>query len=264
MKLIITKNNFFANIGAKVLSAFAEAGKLSLFTFRAVISCFSMPIYFTELLKQVINTGFFSIPIVGLTAVFSGMVIALQTYVGFAKFSGESAVATVVVVAITRELGPVMAGLMVAGRMSASIAAELGSMKISEQIDALEILGVNPFKFLVAPRVIACLICLPLLTVLADIVGIFGGFFVGTTKLGFSPSAYMTETFSNLEMGDVTCGLVKAACFGFAIAIFGCFYGFNSSRGAKSVGEATTMAVVSACMGVLVLNYIVTALFFGA
>jgi phospholipid/cholesterol/gamma-HCH transport system permease protein len=240
-----------------------EAGKVSIFVSKGVWACCSWPLYIGELLKQMLNTGFFSIPIVGLTAVFSGMVIALQTYVGFAKFSGESAVATVVIVAITRELGPVMAGLMVAGRMSASIAAELGSMKISEQIDALEILGVNPFRFLVAPRILACLICLPLLTLMADVIGVFGGFLVGTTKLGFASHAYMTQTLMNLATEDVMCGLVKSACFGFTIAIFGCFYGFNSARGAKSVGEATTMAVVAACMGILVLNYVVTAMFFG-
>jgi phospholipid/cholesterol/gamma-HCH transport system permease protein len=241
-----------------------EAGKVSIFVSKGVWACCSWPLYIGELFKQMLNTGFSSIPIVGLTAVFSGMVIALQTYVGFAKFSGESAVATVVIVAITRELGPVMAGLMVAGRMSASIAAELGSMKISEQIDALEILGVNPFRFLVAPRILACLICLPLLTLMADVIGVFGGFLVGTTKLGFASRAYMTQTLTNLAAEDVICGLVKSACFGFTIAIFGCFYGFNSARGAKSVGEATTMAVVAACMGILILNYIVTAMFFGA
>jgi phospholipid/cholesterol/gamma-HCH transport system permease protein len=241
-----------------------EAGKVAIFVSKGVWACCSWPLYMGELLKQMLNAGFFSIPIVGLTAVFSGMVIALQTYVGFAKFSGESAVATVVIVAITRELGPVMAGLMVAGRTSASIAAELGSMKISEQIDALEILGVNPFRFLVAPRILACLICLPLLTLLADVIGVFGGFLVGTTKLGFASRPYMTQTLANLAADDVICGLVKSACFGFTIAVFGCFYGFNSARGAKSVGEATTMAVVAACMGILILNYIVTAMFFGA
>ncbi|MDR1474952.1 MAG: ABC transporter permease [Holosporales bacterium] len=261
---MMIKKNFLADIGAKTLGMLVESGKLAIFVSKGVWACFSPPVYCGEMLKQILHTGFFSIPIVGLTAVFSGMVIALQTYVGFAKFSGESAVATVVIVAITRELGPVMAGLMVAGRISASIAAELGSMKISEQIDALEVLGVSPFRFLVAPRIWACLISLPLLTVLADIIGTFGGFVVGTTKLGFSSHAYMTQTFANLKMEDVICGLVKSACFGFVIAAFGCFYGFNSLRGAKSVGEATTMAVVAACMGVLVLNYIVTSLFFGA
>lgn len=251
-------------LGEYTLATLREIGKTSIFMFKGIKGCFCPPFFFKEILKQAKEVGFYSLPIVGLTAIFAGMVLALQMYIGFTRFDAEGAIATVVVISITRELGPVFAGLMVSGRMSSAIAAEIGSMRVTDQIDALETLGVDPYKFLVAPRIIAGVIMVPFLVLIADIIGVFGGFLVSTTLLEFSSGAYITQTVQNLEAIDVISGLCKASVFGFSMAAFGCYHGFFSDLGAKGVGNATTNAVVSSCIGVLVLNYVLTALFFGA
>ncbi len=209
-----------------------------------------------------IDIGYYSLPVVGLTAIFSGMVLALQSYTGFARFNAESAIANVVVLSLTRELGPVLAGLMVAGRIGASMAAEIGTMRVTEQIDALTTLSTNPYKYLIAPRLIAGLLMLPLLVLVADIIGVFGGYIVGVYKLGFNPNVYLANTIDFLEPLDVISGLVKAAVFGFIIALMGCYNGFNSKGGAQGVGSATTNAVVSSSILILVFNYMLTELFF--
>ncbi|MDR2723906.1 MAG: ABC transporter permease [Holosporaceae bacterium] len=252
-----------ATLGKYTLAFLNEIGRVSLFTANGVKNCFIPPFYFKEIFHQLMVVGFYSLPIVGLTAVFAGMVLALQTYVGFTRFSAEGAVASVVVISITRELGPVFAGLMVAGRVSSSIAAEIGSMRVSEQIDALLTLRVNPFKFLVVPRIIAGSFMVPFLVLIADIIGVMGGFLVSTTLLDFSVGSYIAQTVQNMETIDVISGLIKASTFGFVVAIFGCYHGFYSDLGARGVGNATTSAVVSSCIGILVLNYFLTALFFG-
>jgi phospholipid/cholesterol/gamma-HCH transport system permease protein len=167
-----------------------------------------------------------------------------------------------VALGITRELGPVLAGLMVAGRVSAAIAAELGTMRVTEQIDALVTLSTNPFKYLVGPRIVAAVIALPLLVVVADTIGIMGGYIVGTRSLGFNGAAYLKNTVDFLEVGDVTSGLIKSAVFGFIIALMGCYHGFNSKGGAQGVGRATTDAVVSASIMILASNYLLTSLLF--
>jgi phospholipid/cholesterol/gamma-HCH transport system permease protein len=252
-----------ATLGEYALATFGEIGRVFLFFATGVRSCFAPPFYFREIARQIVAIGFYSLPIVGLTAVFAGMVLALQTFVGFTRFNAEGAVASVVVISITRELGPVFAGLMVAGRVSSSIAAEIGSMRVSEQIDALTTLRVDPFKFLVAPRIIAGVLTVPFLTLIADIIGVMGGFLISTTLLDFSSGSYISQTLSNMMAIDVISGLVKAAAFGFSISTFGCYHGFYSDLGARGVGNATTSAVVSSCVGILVLNYLLTALFFG-
>ena len=184
--------------------------------------------------------GFYSLPVVALTALFTGMVLALQSYTGFSRFGAESAIASVVVLSVTRELGPVLAGLMVAGRAGAAMAAELGTMRVTDQIDALTTLSTEPMKYLVAPRLLAGIIALPLLVVVADILGVFGGFLVATQKLGFTPDTYLISTFTNLRSDDVVSGLIKAAVFGFIIALMGCYHGYRSKGGAQGVGAATT------------------------
>ena len=209
-----------------------------------------------------LDIGYFSLPVVGLTALFTGMVLALQSYTGFARFSAEGAVATVVVLSITRELGPVIAGLMVAGRIGASIAAEIGTMRVTEQIDALYTLSTNPMKYLVAPRIIAGVVTLPILVVIADIIGVFGGYVVGVYKLDFNAAVYLKQTFDFLEFMDVFSGLVKAAVFGFIITLMGCYHGYRSEGGAQGVGRATTNAVVSASILILVFNYAIPEIFF--
>jgi phospholipid/cholesterol/gamma-HCH transport system permease protein len=252
-----------ATLGKYTLATLQEIGKVSVFAFRGVQSCFSPPFFLKEIFRHMMAIGFYSLPIIGLTAIFAGMVLALQTYVGFTRFNAEGAVASVVVISITRELGPVFAGLMVAGRISSSIAAEIGSMRVSEQIDALMTLRVDPYKFLVAPRIISAVLMVPFLVLVADIIGVMGGFIVSTTLLDFSTGSYIAQTMCNLELRDVVSGLVKASAFGFSVACFGCYHGFYSELGARGVGRATTSAVVSSCIGILVLNYLLTALFFG-
>jgi phospholipid/cholesterol/gamma-HCH transport system permease protein len=190
------------------------------------------------------------------------MVLALQSYTGFARFSAESAIPNVVVVSITRELGPVLAGLMVTGRIAAAMAAEIGTMRVTEQIDALDTLATNPFKYLVAPRLIAGVTMLPILVLVADAIGVFGGYMVSIFKLGFNPGNYIKNTVDFMETMDVVSGLVKAGVFGFVITLMGCYHGYNSKGGAQGVGTATTNAVVSASILIFCSNYFITELFF--
>jgi phospholipid/cholesterol/gamma-HCH transport system permease protein len=220
------------------------------------------PFYAAEFGRQLLRIGYFSLPVVGLTALFTGAALALQIYAGGARFNAETVVPSIVAIGITRELGPVLGGLMVAGRVSASIAAELGTMRVTEQIDALTTLSTNPMKYLVAPRLLAATLALPALVLVGDIIGIMGGFLVGIGRLGFNAGVYIQTTYEFLELGDVTSGLIKAAVFGFIIALMGCYHGYNSGRGAQGVGRATTNAVVSASILILAANYLLTEFFF--
>ncbi len=249
-------------VGAVLLAFLATVGRLSLFTGVAVSHCVRPPFYGRLLLRQLVEIGYFSLPVVGLTAIFTGMVLALQSHTGFARFEAESAVATVVVLSVTRELGPVLAGLMVAGRISAAMAAEIGTMRVTEQIDALSTLSTEPYKYLVVPRLVAGVISLPLLVLVADAVGVFGGYIIGVYKLGFNPHSYLANTWEYLEPMDVISGLVKAAVYGFLVALMGCYHGYHARGGAQGVGAATTNAVVSASILILTFNYLLTAFFF--
>ena len=254
--------NPLAIVGRGFLDFLEGIGRLAIFTANGVSHCLRPPYYWRLIGRQMISIGYFSLPVVGMTAVFTGMVLALQIYIGGSRFNAESAVATIVVIGITRELGPVLAGLMVAGRVGAAMAAELGTMRVTEQIDALTTLSTNPFKYLVAPRLIAGATMLPLLVAVADIIGVMGGYLVGIHKLGFNPATYLKNTFDFLEPIDVISGLVKASVFGFLVSLMGCFYGYNSRGGAQGVGQATTQAVVSGSILILVFDYILTELFF--
>jgi len=255
--------DIIANIGQAALKFFAATGRIALFTIEAVRWTILPPYYFRQFVRQLMDIGYYSLPVVGLTTLFSGMVLALQSYTGFARFSAEDTVATVVVLSVTRELGPVLAGLMVAGRIGASMAAEIGTMRVTDQIDALDTLSTRPLQYLVAPRLLAGTICLPFLVLIGDIIGVFGGYLVGVYRLDFNPGVYLSRTLEFLEVSDVMLGLIKAAVFGFLIALMGCYHGYNSGRGAEGVGKATTNAVVSSSILILISNYIVTALFFG-
>lgn len=249
-------------LGRGVLIITQVIGRLVAFVGTSLRHSVTPPFYAQLVVKQMRDIGFYSLPVVGLTALFTGMVLALQTYSGFSRFSAESSVATVVVLSMTRELGPVLAGLMVAGRVGAAIAAELGTMRVTEQIDALTTLSTNPFKYLIAPRLLAATITLPLLVGVADVIGILGGYIISVYKLNFNAAAYLHNTVQYLEFMDVFSGLVKAAVFGFIIAMMGCYQGFRSRGGAEGVGTATTNAVVTASILILFANYIVTELFF--
>ena len=220
------------------------------------------PFYWREFASCIFNIGYLSLPVVGLTALFTGAALALQIYSGGARFNAESVVPSIVAIGMVRELGPVLGGLMVAGRVSASIAAEIGTMKVTEQIDVTTTLSTNPMKYLTIPRVLAATLSLPILVAIGDIIGILGGYIVAINRLGFNSATYLNNTLSFLESSDIISGLVKAAVFGFIIALMGCYHGMNSDRGAQGVGKATTNAVVSASVLILTINYLLTELFF--
>ena len=253
---------FLAGLGRVVLRACQEVGGLALFALEALSHLVRPPFHGRQFLRHFIEVAYFSLPVVALTALFTGMVLALQSYTGFARFNAQSAVASVVALSVTRELGPVLAGLMVAGRIGADMAAELGTMRVTDQIDALTKLSTDPMKYLVAPRLLAATLALPLLVLVADSIGVMGGYLVGTAKLGFVSAAFLDSTWDVLETMDVVSGLVKAAVFGFVIALMGCWCGYRSRGGAQGVGMATTSAVVLASILILALDYVVTEAFF--
>ncbi|MDE3117012.1 MAG: ABC transporter permease [Pseudomonadota bacterium] len=254
--------NFFATIGRVTLATLAEIGQLMLFIVSSVTGLLRPPVYWRLIGQQILRIGYYSLPVVGLTAFFTGGVLALQIYIGSDRYGAEAFVPQIVVLGITRELGPVIAGLMVAGRVAAAIAAELGTMRVTEQIDALTTLSTNPIKYLVVPRLVASVLTLPLLVAIADSIGVFGGYVVATKSLGFNGYVYLTNSVDFVTNEDVYSGLIKAAVFGFIIALMGCYNGFNSKGGAQGVGAATTNAVVAASILILVSDYVMTGIFF--
>ena len=254
--------NVLASIGRSAIALCAAIGRVVIFAGLAISHMVRAPFYPGALAQQLLSIGFFSLPVVGLTALFTGGALALQIYSGGARFNAEAVVPSVVAIAMVRELGPVLGGLMVAGRVSSSIAAELGTMRVTEQIDALVTLSTNPIKFLVVPRILAATIAMPILAFIGDIIGIMGGFLVGTQRLDFNAATYMQNTWDFLQADDITSGLMKAAVFGFIVALMGCYHGYHSGRGAQGVGRATTNAVVSASVLILAANYMLTEVFF--
>ena len=253
---------FFKKIGSVFFEVFGSIGEIVLFFVDFVRYLFIGQFYAKNFFLQLIKIGYNSLPVVGLTSIFTGMVLALQSYTGFSRFSAESAIPNVVVLSITRELAPVLAGLMVAGRSGAAIAAEIGTMKVTEQIDALKTLSTNPFNYLVVPRVLAGIISLPILVFIGDIIGVLGGYLICTQVLNFNPVVYLQNTYNFVQFLDVFSGLVKACVFGFIITLMGCYYGFNAKGGAQGVGMSTTYSVVSSSILILLMNYILTSLFF--
>lgn len=255
---------FLASIGRSTLMLLASIGRLTVFTGATLSHIVHGPFYLRELGLQLLRIGYFSLPVVGLTTLFTGGALALQIYAGGARFNAESVVPSIVAIGMVRELGPVLAGLMVAGRVASSIAAELGTMRVTEQIDALTTLSTNPMKYLVVPRVVAATLVMPLLVVVGNIIGIMGGYLVGVARLGFNGATYIQNTMDFLVLEDVTSGLIKAAVFGFILGLMGCYNGYYSGRGAQGVGQATTNAVVSASILILSVNYLLTELLFPA
>jgi phospholipid/cholesterol/gamma-HCH transport system permease protein len=254
--------NPIAAIGRVVLDLCNAIGSVAMFAALGLSHAVRPPFFWRNYVRHFIEIGYLSLPVVALTTLFSGMVLALQSYSGFSRFSAESAIAMVVVLSITRELAPVLAGLMVAGRIGASMAAEIGTMRVTEQIDALEALSTNPYSYLVAPRIIAGLLMMPFLVLVGDIIGVMGGYIVAVSKLGFNSSTYLQQTWDVLETEDVVSGLTKAAVYGFIVTLMGCYHGYKSTGGAQGVGRATTQAVVSSAILILIANYFVTELFF--
>ncbi|PIW44370.1 MAG: ABC transporter permease [Zetaproteobacteria bacterium CG12_big_fil_rev_8_21_14_0_65_54_13] len=222
----------------------------------------SKPWYLRMLLQQAEEVGVQSLPVVMLTALFTGMVLALQSYIVFHRFAAESLTGLVVSMSLVRELGPVLVGLMVAGRVGAAFAAELGTMRVTEQIDALWTLSTDPVRYLIMPRLIAVTLMMPLLVVIADFIGIYGGYAISIYLLDQNPSVYIENTTQYMELSDFYTGLVKAGFFGILIGIIGCTEGFNCKGGAAGVGTATTRAVVISCMSILISDYFLTAWMF--
>lgn len=254
---------FLAAIGAFVIGMFAVVGRVTLFAWRTIVKSLAPPYYPARLLEQLLHIGWFSLPVVGLTAIFTGAALAQQIYVGGSRLNAQSAVPAIVVIGIVRELGPVLVGLMLAGRVSSAMAAEIGTMRVTEQIDALATLRTDPYRFLIAPRLLASVIAMPVLVLIANVIGVLGGYLLAVYKLGFNAVGYLETSRDFLETDDLVMSLVKAAVFGFFIALMGCYHGFRSRGGAAGVGKATTDAVVSAFILILLSNLLITILAFG-
>jgi phospholipid/cholesterol/gamma-HCH transport system permease protein len=254
--------DWVAALGRAAISLCRATGAIALFALEGLSHLVRPPFHFRLFLRAFLEIAYFSLPVVGLTAVFTGMVLALQSYSGFSRFGAEGAVANVVVLSITRELGPVLAGLMVSGRIGAAFAAEIGTMRVTDQIDALTTLSTDPMKYLVTPRLLAAILAMPLLVLVADVLGVMGGYLIGTLKLGFSSAGYLQSTLNFLQWMDVVSGLAKAAVFGFIVALMGTWCGYTSRGGAQGVGSATTMAVVASSILILALDYVLTEAFF--
>lgn len=260
--MLATLPGILAAVGTAAIAACRGIGAVAIFAGGAVSHWVRPPFHARLFARAFIEIGWFSLPVVALTALFTGMVLALQSYTGFARFNAENAIATVVALSLTRELGPVLAGLMVAGRIGAAFAAELGTMRVTDQIDALTTLATDPVKYLVAPRLLAATLAMPLLVVVADILGVMGGWLIATLKLDFPSAAYLTASVDALQTLDIVSGLVKAAVFGFLVALMGTWFGFRSAGGAAGVGRATTGAVVTASILILAVDYLLTEAFF--
>ncbi len=260
----MTPRSALASIGRPALLLLAAIGRVAMFAGQIIGHMFRPPFYPREFLQSLMQIGWFSLPVVGLTAVFTGGALALQIYSGGARFNAETVVPSIVAIGMVRELGPVLGGLMVAARVASSIAAELGTMKVTEQIDALVTLSTNPLKYLAVPRVLAATLAVPVLVATGDAIGIAGGWLVGITRLDFNSATYIKATVDFLEPWDIGSGLVKGAAFGFIVAVMGCYHGMNSTRGAQGVGAATKSAVVAASVLILAANYLLTEVFFTA
>jgi len=215
-----------------------------------------------ELFTQILNIGYFSLPVVGLTTIFTGGALTLQIYSGGARFNAEAVVPQIVAIGMVRELGPVLVGLMIAARVTSSIAAEIATMKVTEQLDALKTLSTDPIKYLVVPRVLAGIITVPILVGIGNTIGILGGYLVATKTLGFNWTSYLQSTVDFLEMSDIISSLVKGSVFGGIATLMGCYFGVNSGRGARGVGNATKSSVETAAILILATNFLLTGVFF--
>ncbi len=249
-------------MGAQFIRFLQESGRIAILFGQTSVLVFRRPFHLRQALSQMEEIGVRSIPVVVITAAFTGMVLALQSFTGFKRFNAETLVGTVVALSVTRELGPVLTGLMVSGRVGSAMAAELGTMRVTEQIDALYTLATNPIKYLVVPRFLASVIMVPILVIFADIIGIMGGYFVSVRMLGTNPTIYVRRTWDYLELNDIYSGLLKACVFGMIMATISCYQGFYTEGGAEGVGKATTKAVVLSSLLILISNYFITALLF--
>jgi phospholipid/cholesterol/gamma-HCH transport system permease protein len=253
---------FLEAIGRALLRLLEELGRFFQMLWQAASWLVRPPYDVPEHFRQMVRVGVDSIPVVFLTTLFTGMVLALQTFNGFKRFHAESLVGSVVALSLTRELAPVLTALMVTGRVGSAMAAELGTMRVTEQIDALTALGTEPVQYLVVPRVAASVLMMPLLVILGDFVGMYGGYLVAVQLLGANPITYIENSFQFLEISDVTSGIAKAAVFGLIFSLLACVRGYYTEGGAEGVGRATTRAVVSGSLSVLFADFFLTKLLF--
>lgn len=249
--------------GRLFLRVLEELGLFFQMMGRFVVWTVRPPYDFPELLRQMVRVGVDSVPVCFLTTLFTGMVMALQTFNGFQRFGAESFVGSVVALSLTRELSPVLTAFMVTGRVGSSMAAELGTMRVTEQIDAMTALGTEPVQYLVVPRVLASIIMMPPLVVMGDAVGMFGGYLVAVKLMGANPVTYVQNSFQFLKVGDdIVSGLIKAAAFGLVFSLIACVRGYNTSGGAEGVGRSTTRAVVAGSLSILLVDFFLTKLLF--
>ncbi|MFH1080402.1 MAG: ABC transporter permease [Pseudomonadota bacterium] len=249
-------------IGKTVMHNVEEIGRIITLFFSILFWMIRPPLKARSIFKQMEFVGVKSIFVVVLTGLFTGMVMTLQAYHGFRLFSAETMVGSTVALSMTRELGPVLTSLMVTARAGSAMAAELGTMRVTEQIDALYVMAANPIKHLIVPRVIAGVLMVPLLTVVSNFVGIAGSYFVGVDLLNINEGDFINNIYKMLELNDIYSGLVKAAFFGLILSVIGCYKGFNTTGGAEGVGRATTQAVVVSSIMILVSDYFLTAIMF--
>lgn len=250
------------DLGAGVLRFLQTLGRLVWFCAQLLIQGIRGPIYGKQIVQQILSMGRSSLILVVLTALFTGMVLALQSYTAFERLHAEAGLPEIVALSMVRELGPVLTGLMMVGRLGASMASEIATMRVTEQLDALVTLSTDPLRYLIWPRLLASILVLPLFTLLANIVGVFGGYIIGVYRCHFHGMQYLFQTLEVIQGIDVVSGLVKAACFGLILAVISCYEGYYATNGAAGVGKATTHAVVRSCIVILLTNYFLTALFF--
>jgi len=241
---------------------FREIGRFFHILRRVLTWTFRPPYDFRQLFQQMVRVGVESVPVVLLTALFTGAVLALQTFTTLARFGAERWVGSLVALSMLRELSAVLSGLMVAGRSGSAMAAELGTMRVTEQIDALEVMATDPVHYLMVPRVWAATLTLPLLVTIGDLVGIVGGYLVAVVLLGSNPVAYTESTFQFMELNDLFSGVIKATAFGLLIGVIGCQKGYYTQGGAEGVGRSTTQAVVLASISILITDFFLTKLLF--
>lgn len=257
-KMTIKSSKCITNyLGQKIFNILSFIG----FGMNGLVQNFLQPIYFKVLLSQLIYIGLLSIPVISLTAIFSGAVLALQSYYSMSKLVAESSVPMILVLSLTRELGPVLSGLILAGRAGAAITAEISTMRVTDQVDAIYTLSVNPIKYLIAPRILATMLSLPFLVLIFNILGFTGGYLIAIHKLNFLAPLYINNTLKYLKAIDIISGLTKATFFGLIIGINSCYKGYYATKGARGVGIATTNAVVSSSVMILISNYIITQFF---
>lgn len=253
---------FLERVGLASQSIFEDIGRFWGILGQTAYWAFRRPWDFREWARQMIRIGFDSLPVVGLTSMFTGMVLALQTFNGFARFHAEGWVGSVVSLSLTRELAPVLTALMIAGRIGSALAAEIGSMRVTEQIDALVTMATQPVHYLVVPRVAAATLMLPPLVAFSDGLGVAGGWLVAVNLMGANPIVYWERTFQFLTLNDVFSGFIKAAVFGLILAVTGCTKGYYTSGGAEGVGRSTTSAVVMSSLVILLSDFFLTKLLF--